>query len=66
MPRYSVRLVCDATAWADVVVDADSPEAAVELATDEQHRNNAKWELSDGNYLKRDDVSAELDEVTQL
>lgn len=63
MPKFRVRLVADATAWADVEVEAENEEAAVELACNERNRNQAKWELSEGNYLKRNDVSAELDEV---
>lgn len=57
--RYAVTIVCDATAWATVTVEAESEEAARELALSSDVRNGADLRLSEGNYLKRDQVSAE-------
>lgn len=67
MPKYRVRVVADATAFADVEIDADSESDALDkVLDDEALRNGARWELSDGNYLKRSDVWGEVDDVEEI
>lgn len=59
MPKFSVRLLKETTAWADVTIEAEDASTAAALAVNETNRNNANWQLSDGNYVRRDDVWVE-------
>jgi hypothetical protein len=62
MPKFCVRLITDTTAWADVTIEAEDASTAAALAVNETNRNNANWQISDGNYIRRDDVSVEATE----
>lgn len=59
MPKFCVRLLHDVTAYAEVVVTASNHAEAKKLATNDENRNAADWKISDGNYIRRDDVWVE-------
>ncbi len=48
MAKYTVRITGTAVVWADVEVEADSPEKAIENIGDTDPANSANWQFSEG------------------
>lgn len=64
MPKFSMRLSYDTTAYADLVIEAETSDEAVEIALSEKQRNSLNWLVSEGNYAFRDEVSIiEIEEL---